>query len=52
MWHDIWDAIDDDNLPQMTRLVRKYRGIAKAQGVWSREQARALKREMQRVTFI
>jgi hypothetical protein len=47
-WHDIWDQIDDDNLPQMTRLVRRYRPIAEKQGVWSRDQARALRRENQR----
>lgn len=48
VWHDIWDQIDDDNLPQMTRLVRKYSRIAEAQGCWSREQARKLRREIQR----
>lgn len=48
VWHDIWDQIDDDNLPQMTRLVRKYQRRAGKQGVWSREQARKLREQMRR----
>lgn len=52
VWHDIWDQIDDDNLPQMKRLMDKYRHIAKKQACWSRPQALALKREMGRITCI
>lgn len=51
-WHDIWDQIDDDNLPQMTRIMSKFRPFAKRQACWSRPQALALKREMNRITVI
>lgn len=45
VWHDIWDDICADNLPQMKALVRKYRKpIAQAQGVWSRSWIEAMER--------
>lgn len=37
VWHDIWDNIDIDNLPEMARLHRKYGRIADWQGSWSKE---------------
>ena len=37
VWHDIWDDICSDNLPQMHRLHRKYGRCADWQGSWSRE---------------
>lgn len=37
VWHDIWDSICSDNLPQMHRLHRKYGRRADWQGSWSRE---------------
>lgn len=40
VWHDIWDDISAENLPQMSRLVRKYARRAQCQGVWSREMIR------------
>lgn len=44
-WHDIWDMIDDENLPLMAKLTTKWRAPrAKKQGVWSRKQARELRR--------
>ncbi len=47
VWHDIWDEISTGNLPDMTRLVRKYQRIADMQGVWSRDMARREKRRSQ-----
>lgn len=36
-WHDIWDAIDPVNLPQMATLGRRYnRRVANRQGWWAR----------------
>jgi hypothetical protein len=38
VWHDIWDSICADNLPEMTRLHRKYGRVADWQGSWCRDQ--------------
>lgn len=43
VWHDIWDNITSDNLPEMHRLHRKYGRRCDWQGSWCRwmcEQAR------------
>lgn len=37
VWHDIWDDICADNLPEMHRLHRKYGRRADWQGSWCRE---------------
>ena len=37
VWHDIWDAICSDNLPEMHRLHHKYGRRADWQGSWGRE---------------
>lgn len=37
VWHDIWDDICSDNLPQMHRLHRRYGRRADWQGSWARE---------------
>lgn len=45
VWHDVWDNICIDNLPQMHRLHRKYGRRADWQGSWCRcqcEQQRKL----------
>ena len=34
VWHDIWDDICADNLPEMTRLHRKYGRRADWQNSW------------------
>ncbi len=34
VWHDIWDTICGDNLPEMTKLKRKYGRRADWQGCW------------------
>lgn len=40
VWHDIWDHITPDNLPQMTKLKRKYGRRADWQGCWAEWQCR------------
>ena len=36
-WHDIWPAIDDDNLPGMDKLLRRYKSrVTFWQGCWQR----------------
>jgi hypothetical protein len=37
IWHDIWDNICVGNLPQMTRLHRKYGRKCDWQGSWAKE---------------
>ena len=37
VWHDIWDSICEDNLPEMSRLHRKYGRKADWQGSWGRD---------------
>jgi len=39
VWHDIWDDICADNLPQMHKLHRKYGRCADWQGSWCRHQS-------------
>lgn len=36
VWHDIWDSISSDNLPEMTCLHRRYGRRCKWQGSWAR----------------
>ncbi len=36
VWHDIWDFICADNLPEMKKLHRKYGGRSNWQGSWCR----------------
>jgi hypothetical protein len=50
-WHDIWPDISDLNLPEMDRLVRKYKHCTKWQGCWQREGCLAMRkfyRDMER----
>lgn len=37
VWHDIWDNICADNLPEMTKLHRKYGRRSDWQGSWCKE---------------
>lgn len=37
VWHDIWDAICGDNLPEMATLHRRYGRRADWQGSWAKE---------------
>lgn len=41
-WHDIWDNICADNLPQMKTLHRKYGRICDWQDSWCREYIRCV----------
>ncbi len=38
VWHDIWDDICEDNLPEMKKLHRKYYGKTAWQGSWCRRE--------------
>lgn len=38
VWHDIWDYICADNLPEMTRLHRKYGRRTDWQGSWCKRE--------------
>ena len=40
VWHDIWDNICSDNLPQMQTLHRKYGKKAEWQGSWCHDQCK------------
>lgn len=48
VWHDIWDEICPDNLPQMKKLHRKYGKYALWQGSWSRDICEMYEREEKR----
>ncbi len=37
VWHDIWDTLCVDNIPEMTKLHRKFGGRCNWQGSWSRQ---------------
>lgn len=41
VWHDIWDYICGDNLPQMTKLKRKYGSRTDWQGCWGEYESRS-----------
>lgn len=40
VWHDIWDTICGDNLPEMARLHRKYGRRTDWQGSWCQYECR------------
>lgn len=48
VWHDIWDNICSDNLPEMKKLHRKYGRRAKYQESWCRYQCERQERENKR----
>jgi hypothetical protein len=43
VWHDVWDSIMEDNLPEMTKLKRKYGRRTEWQGAWCDGECLALK---------
>lgn len=45
VWHDIWDNMCEDNLPQMHTLHRKYGRRADWQGSWGRSLIEYRKRQ-------
>lgn len=48
VWHDIWDYITSENLPEMTKLHRKYGRRADYQESWCKAQCERMKREDKR----
>jgi len=40
VWHDIWDSICSDNIPEMTKLHRKYERRTDWQGSWCEAECR------------
>ena len=48
VWHDIWDDICADNLPEMARLHRKYGHWCDWQGSWARSLCEKKRRESRR----
>jgi hypothetical protein len=53
VWHDIWDTISTDNLPEMGRLHRKYGRIADWQDSWAKyecQRERRKDREREEIT--
>lgn len=46
-WSDIWQHICVDNLPEMTRLSRKYARRVKWHGMWMREELKARRKSDQ-----
>ena len=38
VWHDIWDNICSDNIPEMTKLHKKYRRKTAWQGSWCKHE--------------
>lgn len=43
VWHDIWDDICSDNLPEMTRLHRKYAKRCMWQDSWCKSLCKRLR---------
>jgi hypothetical protein len=48
-WHDIWDTISDENLPQMAVLTRKWQHRVPLQLCWARDECRRMKRQTGRM---
>ena len=48
VWGDIWDSICTDNLPEMTRLKRRYSRRADWVGCWAEAEVRVYARREQR----
>lgn len=49
VWFDIFDTICADNLPQMTKLKRKFGRVASWQGCWAEAECRRQARHWQRI---
>ena len=44
VWHDIWNDISSENLPDMHRLHKKYDRCADYQGSWCRQECENIKK--------
>ncbi len=51
VWHDIWLNITSDNLPEMSKLHRKYGRKTDWQGSWSKKECQRMKREENRYSY-
>ena len=51
VWHDIWDNICSDNLPEMTKLHKKYARKTKWQDSWAKPECLYQKRKDSRYGF-
>ena len=47
-WHDIWDDIDSDNLPDMAAVRKRFKPFVRDQDCWSEPMAQRMRREEQR----
>lgn len=45
VWHDIWDNVEAENFPQMTKLHRKYSRKCAWQDSWCRKECQRMARE-------
>lgn len=45
VWHDIWDYISEDNIPEMTKLHRKYGKRCDYQESWCKDECLRLRRK-------
>jgi len=45
VWHDVWQNISGDNVPEMAKLKRSYGRRADWQGCWAERECRRLYRE-------
>lgn len=46
IWHDIWDTISEENLPEISKLKRKFgRHHREYQGCWCEEECKTLRRK-------
>ena len=44
-WHDIWDSISIDNLPEMATLNRRYGQRARWQGAWAQDLCKRMRHD-------
>ena len=51
VWHDIWDYITSDNLPEMARLHRKYGRKTEWQDSWAKLQCQRQARNDRRYAY-
>jgi hypothetical protein len=51
VWHDIWDYITSDNLPEMIKLHRKYGRRSEYQESWCRSQCEGIRERDRRYYY-
>jgi hypothetical protein len=45
VWHDFWDSVMPENLPQMEYMLRRFEGRCDWQQCWSQDHALRMQRE-------